>query len=171
MSVTTQTTDKQEEQNNFSDKLDIYKFIGEVKLRLRKDITADFILAKLTDKDKTGIIEMTSNAYFAKKILTTLANRSKRYVWNEKVGKYEKKPIPEDEKKYLEDLGKAIFDGYMTRIYMTVILNRNVDKNYLINVLAGYGEDDKDLDISPEEAKGVMADLLKNQEGAKQKEK
>lgn len=160
---------KEEDNNteqNFSDKLDVMKFVADIKLRLKRDITTDFVLAKLEGKDKEAIIEMTSNAYFAKKLLLLLSRKSRRWIWNEKKGEYEKQEISKEDKKYLEGLSDAVFDSYMTRIYMTVVLNRNVDKNYLINVLSGYKEEveGQDIDMSAEEASSVLKEVMKNQE-------
>ena len=61
---------------NFNDRLDILKHVSEIKLRLKNDITNDFVLAKLEDKDKEAIIEMTGNAYFSKRLLDTLSRKS-----------------------------------------------------------------------------------------------
>ena len=148
-------------QGNFSDKLDIMKFVAEIKLRLRKDISADFVLARLSAKDKEAIIEMTTNAYFSKRLLTILALRAKRWKWNSKEKKYEQGNIDNEEKNYILKIADAVFDSYMTRIYMTVILNRNVDGNYLVNVLAGYKDEEmEDLDITPDEAKEQIKKIM-----------
>lgn len=142
---------QQKEEERFSDKLDVYQFVSEVKLSLRKNITSDFVLAKLGQKDKEGIIEMTGNAYLAKRLIDRLAKGCK----------------DKEKKKKIEEISKATFDMYMNRIYMTVILNRNVDKNYLINVLSGYDEKEEEIEDAEEdkeEMKSKIKQLLRNQE-------
>ena len=134
----------------FSDKLDILRHVSDIKLRLKNDITNDFVLARLGDKDKEFIIEMTGNAYFSKRLLEILKEKSEYYKWDSESESYIKKTIEGEDKEKIDKIAKSVFDSYMIRIYMTVILNRNVDKNYLINILSGYvhqeGEDDKEID-------------------------
>ena len=55
--------DRSMKEEHFNDKLDILKHISDIKLQLKDDIKSDFVLAKLTEKDKEFIIEMTGNAY------------------------------------------------------------------------------------------------------------
>ena len=50
--------DESEQQNRFSDKLDLYGFMADVKMRIRNNITSDFVMAKVGDKDKKAIIEI-----------------------------------------------------------------------------------------------------------------
>jgi hypothetical protein len=130
-------------EDRFDDRLDVYQFLSDIKLRINKDITSDFVLARLEQQDKEGIIEMTANAYFTKKLLYMMAEKGT--YWHN--GKKEK--LDPKQKTYIQNLGKAIFDSFLTRIYMTVVLNRNVDKNYLVNVLSGYKEDaEEEIDLS-----------------------
>jgi hypothetical protein len=155
----------EENEEEFKGRLDIMKFVADVKLRLKRDITADFILAKLEKKDKEAIIEMTSNAYFSKKLMFILATRSHFWEWNEKRMEYTKRRMTKEKTKYILKIGDAIFDSYMTRIYMTVLLNRNVDKNYMINVLAGYNsESDKEVEQMTEDISKKAGKLLENEE-------
>lgn len=149
--------------DNFNDRLDILRHVSEIKLRLKKDITNDFVLAKLGEKDKEAIVEMTGNAYFSKRLLDVLAEKSYKWAWVN--GEYKKVKISVEEKKRIEKLGKAMFDSYMIKIYMTVVLNRNVDKNYLINVLSGYTEkEDEGTELGGQsELKDAVAELLADQ--------
>ena len=58
-------------------KLDLIKYTSQVQSDINTNITSDFVLAKLNEKDKTAIIEMTDNAYHAKKILLQIAKNYK----------------------------------------------------------------------------------------------
>lgn len=157
---------RQEEQENFNDRLDILKHISDIKLKLKEDITNDFVLAKLGDKDKEAIIEMTGNAYFSKRLLDVLAEKSYEWKWSEKESKYLKVKIEKEQKQTIKKMARALFDSYMIKIYMTVVLNRNVDKNYLINVLSGYiDKDNEGTEVNTEEqVKSAVANLLADQE-------
>lgn len=115
----------EEDNEEFDTKLDILKFTANVKSRIKEDITSDFILAKLTEKDKEGITEMTCNAYFAKRIILTALKHTKTQT----------------EIKIIKHLANATFDAYMTRIYMVANLNRNVPKNHLLRILAEKEEE------------------------------
>lgn len=164
-------TDETREDKPFSDRYDIARFLADIKLRLRRDISTDFVLAKFDAKNKEGVIEMTSNAYFAKKLIQLLKRRGYVWKWNAEKGEYNKEELSKKDSDYLTKLGDGIFDAFMTRIYMTTILNRNVDGNYLINVLAGYTEKEENVELSQDEISGAMKELTKNEETKKSKEK
>lgn len=132
---------EKEEQRAFSDQLDVLRHLSDIQLRLKKDITGDFVLAKLPEQVREGIIEMTKNAYFAKKVLTILSRKHKRWIWNGK--EYKHVEMTKEDKKYINDVGDAIFDAYMTGIYMTVILHRNINENYLVSLLGKYKTDEE----------------------------
>ena len=123
-------------------------------------------MARLGDKDKEAIIEMTGNAYFSKRLLDVLAEKSYKWNWNERENKYIKVKIDKAEKQTIKKMARALFDSYMIKIYMTVVLNRNVDKNYLINVLSGYVDKDSEgTEVNTEEqVKSAVANLLADQE-------
>ncbi len=45
-------------EQTIDNKLEILRFVSTVQSRIKKDISEDFVLAKLEDKDREGIIEM-----------------------------------------------------------------------------------------------------------------
>jgi len=154
-------------------KLELLKYTSEVQSRIRDDISPDFTLAKLSESDKEGIIEMTSNAYFCKKIGKSIEAKAKeigKWSWDNKTRKWRRVKYSQ---KYVDKLNKvtqATFDAFMTRIYMTVILNRNVNKNYLIKILAGMTDadeqDDKSVDLKS--FKDKLKKVTKNEESVKE---
>lgn len=100
-----------------------------------------------------------------------LSRKSTKWVWDGKKKDYIKTLLSNEERKYIEKLSDMVFDSYMTRIYMTVVLNRNVDGNYLVNVMSGYKQEaEMDMDIDPEEAKQTLKKIMSNEE-KKEKEK
>ena len=126
------------EENTFDDRLEVLKFSASVQSRIKDDVTADFTLARLNEKDRKFIVEMTQNVYIAKRMYLIILLQMQR--------KWEKKETYTQEEKHLYDKEYAAvtnamkmnFDAFMSKIYMLAITNRNVDANYLINAITGY---------------------------------
>lgn len=125
-----------EQDSSVDNALELLKYTSQVQSRIKKDITSDFTLAKLSDKDKEGITELTVDAYFAKKVLSLIANKAQVWDYNNETKVWVQHGLPDVDRKAIYGLADTTFDAFMNRIYMTVILSRNVDKNYLISVLA-----------------------------------
>ena len=153
-----------ENEQNFNDRLDVLKHLSEVKVRIRNDITSDFILACLNEKEKEFIIEMTGNAYYAKRLVTYIGLKSKKREWDDKKGVWIVRRLDKEERRVVEEIGNTIFDSYMMRIYMMVLMNRNIEKNYLVKVLAGVtekeDEEQKVAELKNKETKGLISGIL-----------
>ena len=159
----------------FSDQLDVLKETISIKSSIREDITSDFVLASnLSEQDKTGIIEMTGDAYFSKKIIKLYAERGFNYEWDKNKkdwaknedGSYKKVGLNNDEKQKIYNIAERLFTAYMIKIMMTVILNRNVDKNYLISLLTNRDNEktSEEAEEREEEKKmGFIKRLLKRE--------
>ena len=166
----TLSDEEKEEIDQVENKLELIKYTSQVQSRIRDEITSDFILAKLGDKDKEAVIEMTSNAYFAKKIIWMICKRAKArgvYVWDKKQDKYVREEFERKKLEVLKGYGKVIFDSYMNRVYMTVLLNRNVPQNYLIRLMAGLPDEEKEEEEESAGMKGIKAkigEIFKNKE-------
>lgn len=118
------TTAKEKFYNQYS----VYKFMSSVENRLKKDIGSDFVLSKLSEQDKEFIVEMVANSYSAKNLLDTIKEEmGEKHEDYNKVGK----------------IANNLFDTMMTKVYMLVVLNRNVDKNYIIKIIGEAREDDE----------------------------
>lgn len=133
----------------FDSRLDILKFVSQVKSRIKKDVGSDFILAKLTEKQKEYIIENTTNAYFTKRMIEDTALKTNN---------------PKDKTK-INKMAARVFDTFMTRSYMIANLNRNVSMNYLLGLLAGKDEE-VEQNETKEEVKGII-DKVKDMETGK----
>jgi hypothetical protein len=152
-------------------KLELLKYMSDVQSRIKNDISSDFILAKLGDQDKEGVIEMTSNAYFCKKVGDMIkhhAIKKGKWVWSVKANSWIREEYDNDYLKGLEIINRATFDAFMTRIYMTVILNRNVEKNHMLKILSGSQEDERiedEMEIRSlkEKLKGVFKNEKKEE--------
>jgi len=139
-------------------KIELLRFVSQVQSRIRRDISEDFVLAKLDDKNKEAIIEMTSNAYLAKKLILTLGAKATTIKWKD--NEWIMSDITKENKEYIKEIANAIFDSYMNRVYMTVILNRNVEQNPLINILAGFSNEGSSED---ELLRGKLKELGKTE--------
>lgn len=131
---------KENKEPTIDNRLELLKYTSEVQSRIQKDITSDFILARLGEKDKEAIVELTSDAYFTKRVINEIIKRSHEWNWNKKEKKWYKTPMKEEDAKKIIEIANKTFDAYMIKITMTALLNRNVNQNYLINILAQQQE-------------------------------
>lgn len=147
-------------------KLELIKFTSQVQSRIKDEISSDFILAKLSEKDKEGIIEMTADAYFCKKLIQTLNEKGSITEWNNKIKNWETRNLTTAEEEAIKTYADQVFDAFLTRIYMTVILNRNVPKNHLLKVLTGVNQEDEEEEqepIDPKDMKKFLKEIAKNE--------
>lgn len=148
-----------ERTEKFDDKLDLYKYMADIHSRIKNDISSDFVLAKLEDKDKEAIVEMTVNAYFSKKIIDYVAKAGYKWKWDINKRVWVKTDMDEKTKTSIETIGKALFDSFMNRLYMIAVLNRNKKNNYILDTLTGVRSDDEAVQ---EEVKESTWDKLKS---------
>jgi hypothetical protein len=120
-------TKDNEKDKTFRDIYDVLKTIGKIHSRIKKEITSDFIFAKLNPQDKEFVIEMTVNAF---DVFSTYVKLE--YNIRSKYGN-----------KYFEDMKEQFimyrdssFDTFMNRVFMVVNMNRNINDNFMINVLS-----------------------------------
>ena len=92
---------------------------------------------------------MTSNAYFFRRLCKLAELNARKWTWDENTQEWKKRRLTIEEAKIIIAAAQTTFDTYMVRIYMTVILNRNVNANYLISKLSQYADEE---DEAKEEA-------------------
>lgn len=141
------------------DKLELLKYLSEVQSRIKTDVSSDFVLAKLEEQDKIGITEMTCNAYFCKRIHNILERKGYKWEWNGK--NYEKRNLNLEELKTIGMFGQITFDAFMNKIYMTAILNRNIDKNYLVGILGQVNQEIEEEAQEEEKQEGILKKIGK----------
>lgn len=170
----TNDIDYDEEQDDIDNKLELLKYMTKVISRgVKKDITPDFVMAKFNkERDKEGIIEMTNNAYFSKRSLDMM---TKKPIWeyNNKDKIWTLREQTNEEKQKIINITNKMFDTFMTRMIMTAILNRNVDKNHILRLMAGLDTDDLgNQAISQNEAKEInrIENLWNKIKGSKKEE-
>lgn len=123
--------DAYEDFRSFDDKLEVLRFSASIHSAIKDEIGSDYVLAKLTDKNKEFIIEMTTNAYFLKAIfdymLMRLEQTKEKYTPT-----YYDKMIS-----MVKKIRDTLFKSFMIKNHMIAALNRNVPSNDLLNLLVG----------------------------------
>ena len=118
--------EKPQAEETVDTKLELMKYLANVQSRIKDEITTDFVYARLGDKDKSAIIEMTVNAYYGRKLLGVISKSYRRWVWNDTVKIWESRFLEDNEQKLIDLHGQNLFDTFMRRMFMIAILNRNV---------------------------------------------
>ena len=118
---------EKEKEKDFRDIFDILKNIGKVHSRIKKEITSDFIFAKLGIQDKEFVIEMTVNAF-------DVFNTYVKMEYNIRV-KYGNEYFDKMKSQFIMYRDSS-FDTFMNRVFMIVNMNRNQDDNFMINIMS-----------------------------------
>lgn len=157
---TTETT--KDERKGIDNKLELLKYAAEVQSRLKNQITSDFVLCKLGEQDKIGVTEMTVNAYLAARQVNNIKRNAYKWEYNKEKQKWEKHEITEykEEKETLDAYEEKVFDTFMTRVEMCAILNRNEDKNNMIEVLSGLRQEEIKTEEENKQEDGMVKKLI-----------
>ena len=153
-----------EPETTIDNKLELLKFSAQVQSRIKTDISEDFILAKLNEKDKESIIEMTSNAYFTKFIFEKLKRLGTKWNYDINTKTYTKRRLNKSEINHIDLISKNTFDIYMNRIFMTTILNRNIEGNHLLRLINGLDENIDEVKPKNEDFKEKIKSILSPEE-------
>lgn len=148
--------------NQATNHVELIKYGAKIHSRIKTEISSDAVLCKLNEQDKIGSTEMTVNAYLASRLVNPI-KKAKTWIWEEeqwKLRPYEQN-YPKRHAKIL-DLQKQIFNTFMTKIIMTFVLNRNVERNHLMLVLAGIHEGQEEIQQQPQETDNTSAKKIKN---------
>lgn len=146
--------------NAYGDMFDLAKHHTDIHTEAVKgSVSNDYTLARLQEKDRIGIADMTDNAYKMKAHFHTLAKKA----WKtqevplgkgkdgHKIITIQRVPLTKEEQAQIEKMGDEAFNSIMIRCHMTAILNRNVPNNYLArNTLHTSDFQENDSDESPE---------------------
>lgn len=122
----------------FDNQLEILRFISAVHSRVKDEITSDFTLGFLTEKEKEFLIEMTTNAYYMQGIYEYMKHR---------LIQQHKKYTPETHEKMIQLITKIqgnVFKTFMIKNYLIAILSRNNNKNPLLNILGHSNQQEED---------------------------
>lgn len=138
---------KHDDEGNFPEptidnKLELLRHLTTIHSGIKKEITEDLVLAKLNDKDRKYVVEATVNAYYGHKLFQVIKETASRWTWNAKAQKWEKMYLSKQQKKIIDLHADNLFNAFMKRVFMILGTNRNVPKNYLVRLMAGFEEDD-----------------------------
>lgn len=146
--------------------------LGVNQKSVHEAISEDFTMAKLSDKDKKGTIEMTTNAFFCKKMIGDIAKKTeatKKWKWIEiegEQGQWIPVYLTKEQKERIAEIATETFNGIMTRVQVNAIMNRNLKGNWLVGLL---GKEEKDKTNEEEEEK-PQKDWLGREKKAKKEE-
>ena len=137
---------------------------------IKRNITKDFVLAKLDNQDKSAMVEMVANAYFIRELVSRLQRLEVDKYVN---GKWVKAGIDPEIRVKMEKISADVFNIFLTKLQTIAILNRNVRENHLIEMILSVKEN-MDLldDVSEENSGGMLAKVKRKiREKAKKAEK
>lgn len=139
--VIVKTKETTREDDPIDTKIELLKFTTDVQGRIsdNRDVTSDFVLSILGEKDKEMTIEMTQNAMLIKKLIL-IYSKTKQWEWDKIKNEWVEKELKKDEKKLIEDTADRTFDTLMTRIQMIQVVNRNKPKNPILRILGGQSD-------------------------------
>lgn len=136
--------------DDFDSGLDIAQHMAIVHSNIKSTVSPDFVMAKFDEKNKEFVIEMVANAYFARNLLRSLEIIGEKRLLNYKrlrpndTGMIEKLEL---ELRLVKDTQDIIFTTFTTKVQMVAIVNRNVSKNYLLKLLAGFSKQMEDEEV------------------------
>ncbi len=155
----------------FDDKWSTYKYMTDVQSDIKKDITSDFILAKLKNDnapEPIGIIELVRDGYFCKKMLeryidswTYQVGKNGKYIRN-KDGTFKKFPLSDESKRYIKNVAEVNFNVYMVKVIMTVIMYRNIKDNVLMELITEKDRLSGETEGLKKENEELMKKMSKN---------
>lgn len=134
------TQSQSEYEKTIDNKLELLKFTSEVQGEIKRIMTSDFVLAKLTDKDKQMIIEIIHTAFYSIRLLSTTRKKYKIWKWIKEEEKWILIDPPKKEIEYLKKLEENTMNIFMARPQAVSILARNDANNFILRLLGGAVE-------------------------------
>lgn len=133
-----------EDNAGFDDMYDILKHVTQVHGTIKEAMSEDYVLAKLSETDREGIINTVTNAYHLKKVL-------EKYKF--KIKSRNTSQDKEDIKK-VQEMTQKTYDMMMQKCHATSVLNRNLPANSILGILG-------DRDVSGEK-ETTIKDAIKS---------
>ena len=142
---------RKEESDKITEDIELKVQLYEVNSAIKDNISNDYTLAKLSEKDKLFITENYENAEYAKEILSRYARKGYYYKFDDKKGDWVRDKfgapkqvyLTNDEKELIKTFANRIFNFFMIKPDILAILARNDDKNFLVKLLGKYVEEEK----------------------------
>ena len=121
-----------ESEHSTENKLELYKYLLQV--HSRTELTADYVLAKLTEKDKSLITDMVKHSNTATKYIDNMHRKYYKWEWNTQTNSWHKRRSNKTDALLFNLHKEIINDTYMNIPNSLAVLNRNEDKNFIIKV-------------------------------------
>lgn len=134
------------------DNISLLKYLSDVKLKINKIVTEDYVLTKLNPKDKVFVIEMINNCAFVTSLMEVLKQKTKTKQEADTIQAYK----------------EELYNAYMTRIDMIAVVNRNVPNNHILQMLSGSAQEDQEEEET-EKAKSLLQTIKEKTQKARTK--
>lgn len=110
---------------------------------VKQDITRDFTLCYWNEQTKEGAQSLHSTAEYVMKAIRRIEQLATKWTWNEKKKEWHEQQLSEKEQEKIKTIAKRTYDTYMNRIKFLSILNRNDEKNILVQWILEVGKEKK----------------------------
>ena len=150
-----------------SDKYDLAKFMIEPKKEEGDKLSSDFVIAKFSDQEREGIIELTHNREVLRNLLNRTIMKMKKWHYDQESKKWSRTTYDEFYLKKCKKIIERMYNIYYVRAKTMAVLGKNVSNNHIAKWVFEQkieGEEEPN-----EKAKGETMALLKaitaNEEG------
>lgn len=122
--------------------LELKQTFVKVHTDIKDSIKEDFAIAYLEGKDKEFVIEMTGNAYYGKKLIEITKEKGGEWEYNKEEKQWEKRTYKNKIKTNIMKQANRMFNNYMIKVYMIVLVERNKKNNPLLKYILEAKDDE-----------------------------
>lgn len=139
-----QTKEEARRSREIADEYDIKGELIRVNSKsIRDSLTKDLIMAKIPQDKKDVIVEMTANAYYARRIQELMAIRATKWEWDKEEDKWTREHISKKDRDKIMRHAEITFESYMIRMQTLSVINRNERGNWIIEILTDQYKEDE----------------------------
>lgn len=146
-------------------KLDLYSYaLGIHTEQMQEEISADFIIPRLSPQDKKWVRNNTENGLFTLRIIDQIKQKGRMYHFNKKKNVWEIKKVQRnsEEEEELKKISERIYKLFMVRIHLKLGTERNKDGNMVMEALTDRRNKEEE-----EQEEAVQEGLKRIAEGIK----
>lgn len=140
---------KEGEKRSFADKYGVFKHVLDVQSDIKRDLTSDFILAKLEPHQREAFVGAIANAYNVKRKMEEYVKgkeyrvgKNGNYIRNEDMT-FKKFNLSKTKIDYIMNMARITFNTYMVKMITITLLQRNLKENTIVELVT---ERDKIMD-------------------------
>lgn len=132
-----------ETEEGVDNKLELLRHATSIHSRgVKSDVSSDFIYAKLEEIRREGIKELIEQACFQRRRVAYMIRKARQWRWDTEKSNWYRTIIPKWKREILQDQTNETFDAYTIGSTMVATLHRNVPKNPILKMVAGFQEDE-----------------------------